>query len=151
MTRRKTKPKRAATWQGQDHCKFYDELRWQKKRSRQLTLMPLCEYHARLSQYVPATVADHVIPHKCDATLFWQGKLQSLCYDCHASVKRKLEKARERCLKEQHPQPCSYDECVRKLIGYSAKGFPAYTDSEIPAEFLKLMQDNAAAMGWTVQ
>jgi hypothetical protein len=43
-----------------------------------------------------ATVADHVIPHKGDPTLFWDGELQSLCdadpWRCHSSHKQKTER-----------------------------------------------------------
>ena len=38
-----------------------------------------------------ATVADHVIPHRGDPLLFWQGQLQSLCALHHNSSKRQIE------------------------------------------------------------
>ena len=41
----------------------------------------------------PARVADHVVPHKGDAELFWGGELQSLCPQCHSSLKQGLEKS----------------------------------------------------------
>ena len=37
---------------------------------------------------VPATVADHVVPHHGDVNLFWLGELQSLCAPHHSSSKR---------------------------------------------------------------
>lgn len=40
---------------------------------------------------VVAQVADHVIPHRGDYKLFWFGKLQSLCMDCHNRDKQQLE------------------------------------------------------------
>jgi 5-methylcytosine-specific restriction protein A len=41
----------------------------------------------------PATVADHVIPHKGEWFLFFDaGNLQSLCKRCHDSVKQQSEK-----------------------------------------------------------
>jgi hypothetical protein len=43
-------------------------------------------------QVVPATDADHVVPHKGDERAFWYGELQSLCGSCHRSVKQKEEK-----------------------------------------------------------
>lgn len=152
MARRRTKPKPkpADMWRGKERCKLYSTKDWQDKSARQLSIMPLCEYHARLGQYVPASIADHIIPHKCDPELFWQGKLQSLCNDCHASVKRRLEKAKERCLRDKHPQPCTYEHCIRQVIGHNAKGFPVHTDDEMPAEFVKLMQDNATDRGWSM-
>lgn len=38
-----------------------------------------------------ATVADHIIPHRGDADLFWNGKLQSLCATCHSKLKQREE------------------------------------------------------------
>jgi len=40
----------------------------------------------------PATLADHVIPHRGDPQLFWLGELQSLCGSCHSSDKALLER-----------------------------------------------------------
>jgi hypothetical protein len=35
-----------------------------------------------------ATVCDHVIDHKGDVDLFWNGERQSLCAPCHNKAKR---------------------------------------------------------------
>jgi hypothetical protein len=35
---------------------------------------------------VPATVADHVVPHRGDYALFRLGKLRSLCVECHNAL-----------------------------------------------------------------
>jgi hypothetical protein len=43
------------------------------------------------NQITPATVADHVIPHKGDAKLFFEGELQSLCVTHHNATKREQE------------------------------------------------------------
>jgi len=40
-----------------------------------------------------ATVADHIIPHRGDLNLFWNGKLQSLCKPHHDSTKQAQERA----------------------------------------------------------
>jgi hypothetical protein len=40
---------------------------------------------------VPATVADHVTPHRGDWAAFCTGKLQSLCDPCHKSTKVQIE------------------------------------------------------------
>jgi hypothetical protein len=45
----------------------------------------------RQGVYTAATVADHVTPHKGDATLFWHGKLQSLCASHHSRDKQREE------------------------------------------------------------
>jgi 5-methylcytosine-specific restriction protein A len=39
----------------------------------------------------PATVVDHVEPHRGNWTKFCTGKLQSLCDPCHKSGKRMVE------------------------------------------------------------
>ncbi len=38
----------------------------------------------------PATIADHITPHRGDPVLF-EGDLQSLCAPCHNSWKQALE------------------------------------------------------------
>jgi hypothetical protein len=40
----------------------------------------------------PATVADHIIPHRNDPNSFILGAVQSLCASCHNRVKKQLEK-----------------------------------------------------------
>lgn len=39
----------------------------------------------------PASVADHIEPHRGDVTAFWFGELQSLCENCHNQRKRREE------------------------------------------------------------
>lgn len=43
------------------------------------------------NKVTPATVADHIMPHKGDEAAFWHGKLQSLCKPCHDSDKKRIE------------------------------------------------------------
>lgn len=41
----------------------------------------------------PATVVDHIQPHRGDMNIFWrEGNHQSLCRSCHNSAKQKLER-----------------------------------------------------------
>lgn len=40
----------------------------------------------------PATVADHVVPHRGDQEAFWSGALQSLCAEHHDSIKQRDER-----------------------------------------------------------
>jgi 5-methylcytosine-specific restriction endonuclease McrA len=49
--------------------------------------------HKAKGQAVRASVADHKVPHRGDAELFWKGELQSLCAHCHSSAKQREEKA----------------------------------------------------------
>lgn len=72
--------------------RLYDSRRWRNKRARQLAEHPLCkmcwDMRARVT---PATVADHIVPHRGDSELFWDGALQSLCASCHSSIKQQME------------------------------------------------------------
>ena len=57
--------------------------RWQKARSRIWKhIRFVCSAPSR--QVRPATVVDHIIPHRGDQKLFWdQNNWQSLCKSCH--------------------------------------------------------------------
>ena len=58
--------------------------RWQAARRRFLQLHPLCVECERKRNLTPATVVDHIIPHRGDETLFWdESNWQSLCKKCH--------------------------------------------------------------------
>ena len=70
---------------------LYDSARWKRMRTYQLQLHPLCKYCAELGRVTPATIVDHIEPHKGDVNKFWLGKLQSLCDSCHKSTKAFLE------------------------------------------------------------
>ncbi|MBY6113306.1 HNH endonuclease [Mameliella alba] len=48
----------------------------------------MCPAHSRQ----PATIADHVVPHREDHGAFWYGPLQSLCKHCHDSKKQRAER-----------------------------------------------------------
>jgi 5-methylcytosine-specific restriction endonuclease McrA len=68
--------------------------RWQKARATWLKRHPLCKMHSELGHVVPATVVDHIVPHRGDQALFWdQGNWQSLCKHCHDSIKQQQEKS----------------------------------------------------------
>ncbi len=41
----------------------------------------------------PANTADHIVPHRGDPDLFWNGELQSLCPSCHSKWKQIEERA----------------------------------------------------------
>lgn len=40
----------------------------------------------------PATVCDHVVPHRGDEHLFWHGRMQSLCAPHHDRTKQREER-----------------------------------------------------------
>lgn len=60
---------------------------------------PVMSHCFDIGQTTPATLVDHVIPHRGEATLFWdeQSNWQSMCVPCHL-WKTAAEKAR----REQH-------------------------------------------------
>lgn len=62
-------------------------------RARQLAEFPLCAMCERLGRVTAADTADHVVPHRGDPELFWNGALQSLCASCHSSLKQQQEKS----------------------------------------------------------
>ena len=100
-----TKPKKPCKHTGcplltsNDYCEFHDKLhakdragghergysyQWQKARKKYLTENTLCRECFKNGKYVPATVVDHIIPHRGDKSLFWEQKnWQPLCKSCH--------------------------------------------------------------------
>ena len=63
--------------------KGYDS-RWNKARVRFLKTHPLCVRCRAKGMITPATVVDHVTPHRGNQKLFWnEGNWQPLCKSCH--------------------------------------------------------------------
>lgn len=57
---------------------------WRIARLRFLRNNPLCAECLRQARITPATVVDHIIPHRGDERLFWnQDNWQPLCKCCH--------------------------------------------------------------------
>ena len=71
--------------QGQVFCKDHGyDARWQKARDLFLKHHPLCAFCQAEGKIVPATVVDHIIPHRGNKVLFWdQMNWESLCKECH--------------------------------------------------------------------
>ena len=58
--------------------------RWRRESKKFLQLHPLCEECLRHGIATPATVVDHIIPHRGDPKLFWErSNWQALCKKCH--------------------------------------------------------------------
>lgn len=58
--------------------------RWQKVRKMYLNKNPLCVECLKRGIITPATVVDHIEPHKGDYEKFWnEDNMQSLCETCH--------------------------------------------------------------------
>lgn len=70
---------------------WYDTARWQRLRARQLLDHPLCAICASKGFVAPATIVDHVLPHRGDWNKFILGTLQSLCKNCHDGEKKTIE------------------------------------------------------------
>jgi hypothetical protein len=64
---------------------------WKRRSASQLRLEPLCAFCREQGRVEPATLADHVEPHKGDWNAFATGELQSLCATCHNRTKREIE------------------------------------------------------------
>ncbi len=75
--------------------RLYGTARWQARRAAQLKAEPLCAMCLKEQppRYTPATVADHIEPHRGDGEAFWSNPLQSLCSPHHDSVKQAEEAA----------------------------------------------------------
>ncbi len=57
---------------------------WRKARAAYLRRHPLCVECQKEGKLTPATVVDHIIPHRGDSKLFWdESNWQSLCKGCH--------------------------------------------------------------------
>lgn len=59
--------------------------KWQQAREGWLRKHPLCVYCERDGRVTPASVIDHIEPHRGDMVLFWAADTnwQSLCKPCH--------------------------------------------------------------------
>jgi 5-methylcytosine-specific restriction endonuclease McrA len=77
--------------------RLYDSRAWKRRARLQIKHQPLCAMClAEGRGAVRACVADHVIPHNNDPSLFIRGELQSLCSNCHNSRKKKAENIERR-------------------------------------------------------
>jgi len=71
---------------------LYDH-RWRKARKAYLARHPLCVMCKENGRTTPATVVDHIVPHKRDPGLFWDREnWQSLCKRHHDSWKQSYER-----------------------------------------------------------
>ena len=71
---------------------LYNSKAWQHLRLAQLRTHYLCRFCEAMGRITPAKVADHVVPHRGDHTMFFEGELQSLCQTCHDSAKQAEER-----------------------------------------------------------
>jgi 5-methylcytosine-specific restriction protein A len=58
--------------------------RWRRARAAYLARHPLCGSCSAEGRLQPATVVDHVVPHRGDPGLFWDKRnWAALCKSCH--------------------------------------------------------------------
>jgi 5-methylcytosine-specific restriction enzyme A len=70
------------------------DARWRKLSRAYLARHPHCAICARAGRLVPATVVDHIIPHKGNDWLRLDPvNFQPLCTNCHSSAKQRGERS----------------------------------------------------------
>lgn len=70
---------------GNSNARGYNH-KWRKARETWLTKEPLCVSCKAMGRVTPASVVDHITPHRGDSKLFWNtSNWQSLCEKCHNS------------------------------------------------------------------
>ena len=80
MQSRKTKPPENRP---SAHMRGYGT-RWRKVRLNHLKIEPLCRKCKKNDEITPATIVDHIKPHKGNYELMWDtDNFQSLCKTCH--------------------------------------------------------------------
>ena len=58
--------------------------KWRRLSKQYLRKHPMCVRCMQQGRYVPATVVDHIIPHRGDSALMWdESNWQTLCKPCH--------------------------------------------------------------------
>ena len=80
--------------------------RWSRLSKAYLQRYPLCGMRPEEAyegwrgecyeqgRVTPATCTDHIVPHKGDKRLFWDGaNWQAICAHCHDSIKAQLERS----------------------------------------------------------
>lgn len=71
--------------------RWYKTARWRTIARHQRLTEPTCRMCRAQGRVTPATVCDHVEPHRGDPDAFWSGPFQSLCDACHAGPKQRQE------------------------------------------------------------
>ena len=106
--------------------RWYNLALWQRRRAHQLASEPLCRMCAAAGKVTPATIADHVIPHRGDWTLFAGGELQSLCKFHHDSTKQAAEDTQHGTARPEWLKPSAVPLTI--VTGPPAGGKNTYVD-----------------------
>lgn len=84
---------------------WYSTARWKRRRQDLFAEHPLCIMCLESEDITEANTADHVVPHRGDPELFWNGELQALCGPCHSRMKQR-------------------EELGQRVIRFDAQGWP---------------------------
>jgi hypothetical protein len=76
--------------------RLYWTARWRRIAKAHLDEHPLCVMCEAEGVIAPATVCDHVTPHRGDVDAFWSGPFQGLCKRHHDSAKQREERTDRR-------------------------------------------------------
>jgi 5-methylcytosine-specific restriction endonuclease McrA len=88
IMRTRTRSREGAEWQA-----LYNSTRWRKLRLIHLASEPLCRMCKAEGRITPATICDHITPHKGNVALFYDsGNFASLCKPCHDRHKQSEER-----------------------------------------------------------
>ena len=69
---------------------------WRKARAAYLATHPLCAMCEAQGRITPASVVDHVTPHKGNSALFWNvDNWQPLCKRHHDATKQSADRAEQ--------------------------------------------------------
>lgn len=73
---------------------WYKTADWQRLRWRVLVRdLFTCAFCGKVEGVTRNLVADHKVPHRFNAALFWDDEnLQTLCKPCHDSTKQRIER-----------------------------------------------------------
>ena len=83
-SRRAAEVKRALDRQRPSAARRGYEARWRRARDAFLARQSLCVRCRAAGRLEPATVVDHVVPHRGDPALFWdEANWAALCKRCH--------------------------------------------------------------------
>ena len=75
------------------HKRWYKTARWQKLRWSVLVRdMFTCQSCGKIEHDTSKLHCDHIDPHRGDEAKFWAGPFQTLCANCHNSMKQSQEK-----------------------------------------------------------
>jgi 5-methylcytosine-specific restriction protein A len=76
-----------------EHGATHGQRRWKRRARGQRQAQPLCERCLRVfGRLRPAEIANHVEAFRGNLAAFWEGRLESLCKQCHDGAMQEAEK-----------------------------------------------------------